>query len=296
MSNKIIYIDPGHGGRDPGAVNGTRTEADDVLWLSRLIRDKFAAHEVDARLTRDGNYDVSIKERCAMANKANATFFCSIHRNAASASATGNEIWVYSDSKQDAVDRAARILSAICNANGLKNRGVKKGAPQYTDFGVTRDTNMPAMLCEVGFITNAHDNAAYDKTLEAMAESICSAICAEFGITTSPTTKPVPASFTVKEWQKAAMADGYQFPKCGADGMWGSECESVAKKAVCKYHIGAYKLPNLTELVQKAVGTTIDGKFGKNTTAAVVAWQKENGLTADGEVGINTWKKMLGVN
>ncbi len=109
----------------------------------------------------------------------------------------------------------------------------------------------------------------------------------------TPTTK---AAFSVLAWQKAAMADGYKFPKYGADGIWGSECEAVAKKAVCKYHIFSYKLPNLTKLVQKAVGTTIDGKFGKNTKAAVVAWQKKNGLTADGEVGINTWKKMLGIS
>ncbi len=99
---------------------------------------------------------------------------------------------------------------------------------------------------------------------------------------------------TVFEWQKAAIADGFKFPKYGADGMWGSECETVAKKAICKKRI-TYKYKNLTKLVQKAVGVEVDGKFGNGTKNAVVKWQKAHNLAADGEVGINSWKEMLGV-
>ncbi len=99
---------------------------------------------------------------------------------------------------------------------------------------------------------------------------------------------------SVKEWQLAAIADGFKFPKYGADGKWGGECLAVAKKAVCKKRI-TYKYPNLTRLVQKAVGVTVDGKFGKDTEAAVKKWQKLMGLVADGCVGPDTWKKILGV-
>lgn len=99
---------------------------------------------------------------------------------------------------------------------------------------------------------------------------------------------------TVLDFQKAAKADGFSFPRFGLDGKWGSECEAVAKKAVCKKRL-TYKHKNLTKLVQKMVGVTADGKFGNDTKRAVIAWQKANKLTADGEVGLNTWKKMLGV-
>ena len=99
----------------------------------------------------------------------------------------------------------------------------------------------------------------------------------------------------VYNWQKAAIADGYSFPKYGADGQWGAECESVAKKAVCKKQAVGYKNKNLTKIVQAFVGAEIDGLFGKNTRNKVIAYQKEKGLAADGIVGINTWKKMLGV-
>lgn len=98
----------------------------------------------------------------------------------------------------------------------------------------------------------------------------------------------------ILEWQKAAIADGFKFPKYGADGKWGSECESVAKQAICKKRL-TYKYRNLTKFVQKAVGVEADGKFGNNTKTAVIKWQKQVGLTADGVVGYNTWKKILNI-
>jgi hypothetical protein len=99
----------------------------------------------------------------------------------------------------------------------------------------------------------------------------------------------------VLDWQRAAIADGYSFPKFGADGMWGSECASVAAKAICKKLPVGYKNKNLTRIIQARVGVTVDGLFGKDTRAAVIAFQRANGLTPDGIVGINTWKKILGV-
>lgn len=99
---------------------------------------------------------------------------------------------------------------------------------------------------------------------------------------------------SVKEWQKAAIADGYKL-KYGADGIWGAECEALAKKAICQKHAIGYKNKNLTKIIQRAVGVVADGKFGKDTRAAVINYQKKNGLTADGVVGYNTWRKILGV-
>lgn len=99
----------------------------------------------------------------------------------------------------------------------------------------------------------------------------------------------------VEAWQNAAIKDGYKFVKYGADGEWGKECESVATKAICKYYGYKYTNKNLTKIIQKAVGVTVDGLYGKDTKNAVIKYQKAKGLTADGIVGINTWKKILGV-
>ena len=82
------------------------------------------------------------------------------------------------------------------------------------------------------------------------------------------------------------------------DGIWGPECESVAKKAICKDNGTNWQYKELTKIVQKAVGlkgTSVDGKFGSGTKKAVIKYQQKKGLSADGVVGLNTWKKILGV-
>lgn len=113
--------------------------------------------------------------------------------------------------------------------------------------------------------------------------------------TKTQTTTKTNSKAVIKEWQQSAIKDGYKFPKYGADGEWGSECEAVAKKAICKKQLIGYKNKNLTKIVQKAVGVKADGLFGNDTKKAVIAYQKKKGLTADGVVGYNTWKKILGV-
>lgn len=96
---------------------------------------------------------------------------------------------------------------------------------------------------------------------------------------------------TVLAWQKAAIADGFSLV---ADGLWGAECVSVAQKAVVKKR-DTYEYKNLTKIVQKAVGVTVDGKCGADTAKAIKTYQKKHGLIADGACGLNTWKKILGV-
>lgn len=99
---------------------------------------------------------------------------------------------------------------------------------------------------------------------------------------------------SVLEFQIAAIADGFKFPKYGADGEWGNECISVAKNAVVKKRI-TYKYANLTKIVQKIVGVEVDGKCGKDTDTAIRSWQKAHGLTVDGAFGINCWKFALNI-
>ena len=112
--------------------------------------------------------------------------------------------------------------------------------------------------------------------------------------TTTATTNKSTATANIKQWQIAAIADGFKFPKYGADGEWGAECEAVAKKAILKQRL-FYTNKNLTKVAQKAVGAKVDGKYGADTKKAVKAYQKKKGLAADGVVGLNTWKKILGV-
>ena len=111
----------------------------------------------------------------------------------------------------------------------------------------------------------------------------------------TPETVATKVNAKVKEFQEAAIADGFgKLLPSGADGIWGKECEAVAKVAICKKRL-TYKYKNLTKFVQRAVGVTADGKYGNDTKQAVINWQKLVKLTADGEAGCNTYKKICGV-
>ena len=116
----------------------------------------------------------------------------------------------------------------------------------------------------------------------------------ETSSSTSTSSSATTYKPTVKEWQQAAIADGFKFPKYGADGEWGNECINVAKQATVQKR-ATYKYKNLTKIVQKVVGVAADGLCGNETRAAIINWQRVNGLEADGIVGLASWKKMLGI-
>lgn len=180
---KKIYIDPGHGGSDPGAVKGGRKEKDDVLRLSLLIADELARQDVEVKLARVDDVAVpNLNNRIKSANAWGADYYLSLHRNSAGSGATGNEIWVISTAMQNTVLKARAILDAVCGIDKLPDRGVKKGAVGYKDYAVNRDTVMPSALLELGFIGNDGDNAVFDRCIDDYARAIAKALCEIVGV------------------------------------------------------------------------------------------------------------------
>ena len=174
-------IDPGHGGGDPGAVNGTRKEMDDVLRLAKKIKPLLEEQGHTVLLTRDDSVEtVTIDRRCSMANKAGCDYFLSLHRNSAGAKARGIEIWVHSRATDKTVEQALGILMCCCAIAG-EIRGVKKGAVSYADYGVNVGTDMPSALLELLFISNAEDNALFDNHLDDYALAIAKGLVAAVG-------------------------------------------------------------------------------------------------------------------
>lgn len=98
----------------------------------------------------------------------------------------------------------------------------------------------------------------------------------------------------ILSFQIAAKADGFDFPKYGTDGYYGSETEAVMKSCIVKKR-DSYKNKNTTRLVQRLLGIKEDGLCGSNTDKAIKEFQKKNGLVADGCVGLNTWKILLNI-
>jgi N-acetylmuramoyl-L-alanine amidase len=149
----IVAIDPGHGGRDPGAVGiGGLQEKTIVLPVSLRVTEILREAGVEVIMTRSDDRTLDLEPRVDIANRANATVFLSIHANAISMSrpeVNGIETYYYSDSGR----RLASIIHAnVLPVSGMPDRGVKQAR-----FYVLRNTGMPAALLELGFVTGQAD-------------------------------------------------------------------------------------------------------------------------------------------
>ena len=296
MSIKIA-LDAGHG------LNTAGKQTPDGIkeWsLNDKVRDKvvsiLSAYDVEIIHTdnNEGNVDETLSSRLSKYLNAGVNAFVSIHHNAFSGNwngATGVE--VYTDKNPTAKDTqlATLIYNKMVAYTGLKGRGIKKA-----NFYVINQNKLPAILVEGGFMdgTNDYKVITSEAGQDAYARAVAEGLIEFLGLKKKQTQTPAPQNNAVLEWQNAAIKDGFSFPKYGADGKWGSECISVAKQAICKKR-DTYKFHNLTKIVQRTVGVTADGKFGNNTKNAVINFQKAHGLSPDGCVGLNTWKRILGV-
>jgi N-acetylmuramoyl-L-alanine amidase len=180
--NPLIFIDPGHGGEDYGTNTLEKPkvyEKNLTLSTAKLVYQYLKKRGYRVVMTREGDQTVSLKERASLANKGKAALFVSIHYNSApNRSADGIEVY-YFKSENDRIRSlkskmlAEDMLRRCCSSTGAKVRGVKHG-----NFAVIRDTNMPAILIEGGFLTNSKEQenirtAHYQRALsQAIAASI----------------------------------------------------------------------------------------------------------------------------
>lgn len=157
MKKFKVCIDPGHtqgiGTKgDPGAVNGPYWESVAALSIALSMGEMFKGAGCDVVYTRKkGAPDLTIKRRCQIANEANADVFISIHLNSAeNKSATGVEVLRYGECSSMTRRLADIVQEKLVSATGFKDRGVKVRNNLY----VLKHTKMPAILAEVGFISN----------------------------------------------------------------------------------------------------------------------------------------------
>jgi N-acetylmuramoyl-L-alanine amidase len=151
----VVTIDPGHGGRDPGAVGiGGLREKDVVLSVSQQVASLLQQQGVQVVLTRQDDREVELESRVQIAERANADLFVSIHANAISlARPEVNGIETYYTSESGA--RLGRVIHAsMVQQTGMNDRGLRSAR-----FYVIRNTSMPAVLLEIGFVTGAQDAA-----------------------------------------------------------------------------------------------------------------------------------------
>ena len=171
-SSKTVVLDAGHGGSDPGAVFGTRREKDDNLRLALAVRQLLQAQGINVIMTRSNDIFVSLTQRSNISNSNNANLFVSIHRNSSvNNTANGVENYIFTTAGATTAYNAHMALNEIADVGVQNNRGVIRAS-----FSVLRNTNAPAMLLEMGFITNATDNILFDQHLAAYANAIAKGI------------------------------------------------------------------------------------------------------------------------
>lgn len=163
----VVYLDPGHGGSDPGTSGNGVIEKELVLKIALEAKRQLENAGVRVIMSRESDVYVSLKERSQGANAANPDIFISVHANSSlSPSAYGIESFYMKDIDYKlAQDVQRRLMEYISTAD----RGVK-----YEDFHVIRETKMPATLVEVGFVSNPNEANKLKQpyTQNALAEAI----------------------------------------------------------------------------------------------------------------------------
>ena len=152
-----ICIDPGHSGSfEPGACAGGYKEADVVMAISLLLAEILQRNQHEVVLTRTRSiFTDELQFRCDAASDFNADIFLSLHCNAAeNPRATGTEVFHYPGSVEGG-KLAGCIQKEIVASMGTVDRGVK-----FANFMVLRETNCPAVLIELAFISNEGDRSS----------------------------------------------------------------------------------------------------------------------------------------
>lgn len=181
-----IFIDPGHGAHDPGAVGKRSKEKDNVLKVGLRLKTLLEAAGHTVKMSRSTDVFIPLSERAKLANTWGADYFVSLHDNAATSTVSGFETFVHNGpvSSKTSEFRNA-IHDAIIKSIGIKDRGKKRA-----NFAVLRETKMPAVLIEYAFITNGSDETILIDKVEELAQWTADGITAYAGGAVKPVVKP----------------------------------------------------------------------------------------------------------
>lgn len=172
--SEVIVIDPGHGGDDFGTHSNSKPRYQEKslnLTTSMQLKGYLEQLGYQTIMTRKNDVFIELSKRAEFANEKKPTLFVSVHYNSApSRDAEGVEVYYYQHDENkkrvsDSKKLAQSVLKHVLGQTQAKSRGVKHG-----NFAVIRETQMPAILIEGGFLTNDEEmakikNPAYIKQL-----------------------------------------------------------------------------------------------------------------------------------
>lgn len=200
-----VYLDPGHGGTDNGAVKYV-TEDKVNLVMALACRDELVRHGVEVKMSRTSDVGTSITKMCNEANAWGADLAVSIHNNAGG----GDGFEAYHHYKGGKGKTLAANIEAEVKAIGQNSRGLKtkRNAAGLDYFGFIRLTNMPGIIVEGAFVDNAKDVQIIDTEAEQKAFGVAYAkgILKTLGIAYKEAVKPAAPTGTIYRVQVGAFS------------------------------------------------------------------------------------------
>ncbi|MCM3691712.1 N-acetylmuramoyl-L-alanine amidase [Neobacillus niacini] len=193
-----FMLDAGHGFNTAGkrSFDGMR-EYEFTRKVAAFARDMLASYQnVTVYFAHSDDRDVPLQERTNAANRLNVDAYVSIHANAFGSTwndANGIETYVYTTNHQETYQLAQKVQNNMVSLTGLKSRGVKTA-----NFHVLRETKMPAILVECGFMTNRNEAALMrtDDYQRKCAQAIVNALAAQYNLTKIQAPTPQPPTPT----------------------------------------------------------------------------------------------------
>ena len=151
VSKFCVIIDAGHGGSDGGTVSGKIIEKDINLSVALKLKTILEDNNIKVVLTRSSDKNISLAQRTSIANESNADFFISLHCNyyEDDAQIAGLECYYNSPDATESKAYAESIIHAVSLSNDVKTRYAKT-----ENYYVLRNTQIPAVLVEMGFLSN----------------------------------------------------------------------------------------------------------------------------------------------
>lgn len=260
-----VLVASGHGGDDPGAVSGTFKEKVMNLVVAKACGNELKKYKLELIMARTTDWNQGLYSKINMANNNNVDLALDIHFNAGGGD--GAEVFAtYSGGYGTTL--GANILAEL-EKIGQNSRGVKYKTENGKDyFGFIRETNMPAVIVECGFLDNKTDRKLFDTIKEQQ----------EMGVAI--------AKGIIKTLEQMGFKNAGEL-KIAAKKKYSGVFPTLPKRGYFKLGDSGTQVKRLQKFLNWAIdaGLKVDGELGSKTIAAVKKFQKAYGLVDDGEFG-----------
>ncbi len=213
---KVVVVDPGHGGYDPGAVGEYVAEKDLVLAVGLLLRDELERRGIQVDMTRDDDTFMELEDRAAFAVPSEHNLFVSLHANAAEANAEGIETWVFGRPQDDSLIDLAVLENGGGSVGRARTAASREDAASI-DGDLLREENLSYSTAladtvqqDLVSVTGSENRGVRQNYFVVIRDARVPAVLVELGFVDSPLEGPKLASEAYRQTLATALADGIE--------------------------------------------------------------------------------------